>query len=159
MTTAVSFRTDIYTPFFFAGCVGAGCHGSPTASSANLYLGTPGTSSTEPLPLDDAQITALITQLKGPANIAPTATNVIAGDWENSFLMMKLDGCQSQHGMACDQENESLATNNLCEQVCGDGMPLSEGDFINPIPFATNREEQVHLNKVRAWIAQGAPDN
>jgi|GEM_PF-1116446 len=159
MTTPVSFRNDIYTPFFFPGCIGAGCHGNVDSSSADLYFGTPGTSSTDPIPLTDAEITALIAQLKGPAVVAPSAMNVVAGNWEDSFLMMKLDGCQSQHGVACDQDNTWFETYNLCEQTCGDGMPLSEGDAINPIPFATTPDQQVAVHKVRAWIAQGALDN
>lgn len=159
LTTPVSFRNDIYTPFFFPGCVGAGCHGHPTMSAADLYFGSAGTAAADPLPLTDAEITALITQLKGPAVIGTSAMNVVPSNWQESFLMMKLDGCQSQHGVTCDQENESLVGNNLCEQTCGDGMPLSEGDAVNPFPFATTPQELVAVNKVRAWIAQGALDN
>lgn len=153
LTTPVLFRTDIYEPFLKGACSGtSGCHGDGSTSAANLDFGS------DEEPLTDDQITALILQLKGAqAKMAPTEFNVVEGNWQASFLMTKLDGCQNDYGLDCDEESEfqKLAT---CDGSCGDGMPASEGD-ITPVPFARTEAERAQVHKVRAWIAQGAHNN
>lgn len=154
LTTPVSFRNDIYTPYLLGGCgEAAGCHGPP-AGVANLVFGK----SNMP-PLDDAGITALIDQLKNDEpEIAPTERNVVPGDWQSSFLMAKLDGCQNDYGLTCNTSSGHLLL-SVCSEPCGDGMPASEGTATNPTPFATTAEQRVMIHKIRAWIAQGALDN
>jgi hypothetical protein len=108
---------------------------------------------------DDAAITALINQLKSAnPEIAPTQKNVVPGDWQSSFLMAKLDGCQNRYGLTCNTSSAHLLF-SLCGQPCGDGMPASEGTTSNPTPFATTAEQRVMVHKIRAWIVQGALDN
>lgn len=152
LTTPVSFRNDIYLPYLQGGCGElAGCHGTPPGA-ANLAFGTSTTS------LDDAAISALINQLKlANSEIAPPMKNVVPGDWQNSFLMTKLDGCQNDYGLTCS--NSSHLGLSLCGEPCGDGMPASEGTMTNPTGFATTAEERAIIHKIRAWIVQGAPDN
>lgn len=154
LTTPVSFRTDIYMPYLRGGCgETAGCHGT-APGAANLYFGS---STLEAL--DDAAISALITQMTTtPSEIAPTEKNVVPGDWQSSFLMSKLDGCQNAYGLTCNTDSAHLLF-SLCGKTCGDGMPASEGTAMNPTPFATTAEERVIIHKIRAWIAQGAQDN
>ena len=154
MTTPVSFRNDIYLPYLQGGCgEAAGCHGS-APGAVNLYFGA-----SDVPPLDDAAISALIAQLTTEqAEIAPTQRNVVPGDWRNSFLMAKLDGCQSSYALTCDASNQYLLFSQ-CEDACGDGMPASEGTSSSPTPFATTAEQRVVIHKIRAWIEQGALDN
>jgi hypothetical protein len=152
LTTPVSFRNDLYGPYLQGGCgETAGCHGYP-AGAAGIIFGTAA------MPLDDAGIAALINQLKtDESEIAPPMKNVVPGDWQNSFLMTKLDGCQNDYGITCS--NSSHLVLALCGEPCGDGMPASEGTSASPTPFATTPAERAVIHKIRAWIAQGAPDN
>ncbi len=154
LTTPVSFRDDIYEPFLKEACSGAtGCHGDGSTSAAKLDFGNPEE------PLDSDAISLLITQLKmKPTEMAPTEVNVVEGNWVSSFLMAKLDGCQNDYGLVCDEESEFQKLVTCDNSPCGDGMPASEGD-ITPVPFARTEAERVKVHKVRAWIAQGAPDN
>lgn len=147
LTTPVMFRTDVYEPFLRTSCGELpGCHGAPTASAANLYLGK------QAVGLTDAEITALVAQLTtANSEIAPAEKNVVPGNWQDSFLMAKLDGCQSSYDFACNPENPHL-TISFCGEACGDGMPANEELFV------TGSDRQM-VNKVRAWIAQGALDN
>ncbi len=147
LTTPVSFRTDVYEPFLRQSCGElAGCHGATNGSAANLYLGKAAVG------LTDAEITALVAQLTtAPSEIAPTARNVVPGNWQESFMMAKLDGCQNDAGFTCNAESSHLVI-SFCKEACGDGMPASEASF------ATGSSRPM-VDKVRAWIAQGAQDN
>lgn len=152
LTTPVSFRNDLYASYLQVSCGElAGCHGYP-AGAANIIFGTAAR------PLDDAGITALISQLKTEeSEIAPPLKNVAPGDWQSSFLMTKMDGCQNDYGLTCSGSSHLVLS--LCGEPCGDGMPASEGTDQNPTPFATTAEQRAVIHKIRAWIAQGAQDN
>jgi hypothetical protein len=153
LTTPVSFRTDVYEAYFRGSCGGSGCHGNSSNAAAGLHFGTTAAG------LDDTAISQLITQLKeATPEIAPGEKNVVPGDWQNSWLMAKLDGCQSSYGISCNASSSYLDF-SVCDSPCGDGMPVSEGDSANPTPFPTTPAERVKVHKVRAWIAQGALDN
>ncbi len=143
--TPVSFKTDIYDAFLVNSCGGgSGCHASATLTG--LALGTPAA------PLNPSDVVA---DLKARTSEISGTKNVIPGDWENSFLMMKLDGCQNQSGLTCNSNAGSLVL-SVCDQPCGDGMPQSEGDTANPNAYPLTKAQR---DKVRAWIMQGALDN
>jgi hypothetical protein len=154
LATEVQFRRDIYEGYFVDSCGGgSGCHGGASTAAAGLYLGDTDS------PLDDDQISMLILQLTSTmSKIAPTEKLVDAGNWEDSWLMAKLDGCQSSYGVACDEEADELIL-SLCNDACGDGMPASEGTSSNPNAFPTSEAERAKVHLVRAWIEQGALDN
>lgn len=153
MTTPVSFSTDIYEGYFRDSCGGgSGCHGRMSNAASGIYMGNATT------PLDAAGVSTLIAQLKQTmSEVAPAETLVVPSDWQNSWLMTKLDGCQDASGATCTGEGDLNLS--VCGSPCGDGMPASEGDSSNPNPFPTTAEERVKVHKVRAWIAQGALDN
>lgn len=154
MTTTVSFSTDIYEGYFRDSCGGgSGCHGRQSNAAAGIYMGT-----TES-PLDADGISSLVAQLtQTMSKIAPAEQLVVPGQWQESWLMTKLDGCQDAYDVECDGDADELML-SVCGSDCGDGMPASEGDSSNPNPFPTTDEERLKVHKVRAWIAQGATDN
>lgn len=156
LTTPVSFRTDIYEGYFRGSCGGgSGCHGRVSNAAAGIYFGD----GSEETKLTDEEIATLIAQLtQTMSEIAPAENLIVAGDWQNSWLMTKLDGCQDAYGVECPGTSDALIL-SACDSACGDGMPASEGDSANPTPFATTAEERAKVHKVRAWIAQGALDN
>lgn len=114
------------------------CHGSESRSQANLYLGTSGNA-----PLTEEQINLVYENLVNhPSAAAPTIPLVDPGKPENSFVMMKLDGCLED--TRCVDANSRLT-----EEPCGSLMPEGNKD---PLP----KEER---DLIRTWIAQGAPNN
>jgi hypothetical protein len=146
----VSFKTDVY-PILTSSCSGgSSCHA--TASITGLAFGTAAA------PFDDAGMQTLIEDLKTKATLADIP-NVVPSDWVNSFLMMKVDGCQNDMGVTCSVP-ATLTNYMVCDQgnpvSCGDGMPQSEGTANNPTPYPIT---DVNRNKIRAWIAQGAAFN
>jgi hypothetical protein len=154
MDTAVSFYTDIYQGYFRDSCGGgSGCHGRMGNAAAGIYLGNSDS------PLDEAAVNTLVAQLTQTMSaVAPTERLVIPENWQSSWLMTKLDGCQDAYEVECDGEADELML-SVCGSDCGDGMPASEGDNSNPNPFPISEEERVKVHRVRAWIAQGATAN
>lgn len=143
LTTPVSFANEVF-PIFQRSCALTACHVSPVPS-ANNYLGPQtGTPTTD-------EFAMLIDGLKTPSATAPAMHNVVPGDWQNSFLMLKVDGCQDTRGLDCTVQD----VRDCFENPCGIGMPNldkpSEGKVF-PLP-------EVERNKIRAWIAQGAQNN
>jgi hypothetical protein len=113
------------------------------------------------MPLDDAAQQALVTYLTtSMSKVSPSTPLVSPGNWQNSFMMMKLDGCQNQMGLDCTPE--AVDSSMVCEASegvyapCGDGMPQSEGTATSPTPYPL---ESAALTKFRAWIQQGATFN
>lgn len=158
LTTPVEFRRDIYASFLQSGCGGGSlCHGN---NATGYRFGT------AEKPLTDAEITALIAQFKDEMSPVANIPNVVAGDWQNSYLMMKLDGCQNEMGLNCNSDAQGLSA-AACEQECsglicpplpcGDGMPAALSDNTNDNAVYPLSDAQRHA--VRAWIAQGALDN
>jgi hypothetical protein len=68
---------------------------------------------------------------------------VAAADPAQSFMMLKMDGCQDAAGLSCTPQPGAVGTN-----ACGDSMPQS-----SPI---LSRDER---DLFRRWIAQGAQSN
>jgi hypothetical protein len=144
----VSFKTDIYDAFLVNSCGGGiGCHAN--AASSGLALGE------VDAPLDTAVVVADLTTRK--SDLAEVA-NVIAGNWEGSFFMQKLDGCQNHSGFTCNEDADGLFYSACTDKPspCGDAMPASEGDSSNPNAYPITKAQR---DKVRVWIQQGAQNN
>lgn len=155
LTTPVSFRNEI-NPILFQACSGgSACHQSTTSSGVAFSMGNP------KMALDEASQQALVTYLTtANSQVATTTRLVIPGDWQNSFMMMKIDGCQNFLGLACTM-TPAIAGNVVCTPEtdvtsCGDGMPQSEGTATSPTPYPLLPDD---MRKFRAWIAQGAQFN
>ncbi len=145
LVTPVSFATDVL-PIFQATCASIVCHGVKGASSADLWLGPPVGGTVTP-----ADVTMIIDTLKLPSKTAPAMTNVTPGDWQNSFTMLKLDGCQNTVGLQCEPQD----ARDCLDNPCGAAMPqLDDPDEGDMYPLTVDER-----NKVRAWIAQGAQNN
>jgi hypothetical protein len=148
----VSFKTQVY-PILTASCSGGlACHGA--AATAGLNFGTVAA------PLDDPGLTALVTQLTTTnSELTPTKL-VVASDWQHSFMMMKVDGCQNSMGLSCTVPADSVNSiacyeSDTMPNNCGDGMPQAEDSVNNP-DFPISDADR---NIIRAWIAQGAMNN
>jgi hypothetical protein len=129
---------------FRRACNANACHGKPTGGAGRLYLGPAIQDSVtqQPVAIQPADITAVLANL----NNVPSGTNgsvlrVKPSDPQNSFLMMKLDGCFEGISAGCQPLTGAKTSN-----PCGDRMP--QGAEL----AATERDE------VRRWIAQGALD-
>jgi hypothetical protein len=155
LNAAVSFKNDI-NPILFEACSGgSGCHQTATTTGLAFSMGSP------KVALDDAAQQALVTYLTtSMSKVSPSTPLVSPANWQNSFLMMKLDGCQNQMGLTCTPE--AVNSSMVCEASedvllpCGDGMPQSESTPSSPVPFPLSTER---LTKFRAWIQQGATFN
>ena len=142
-TPTVSLRNDLLKAggtLRFSCSFDTTCHGSTSRPQANLYLGTGGND-----PLTEEQIGLVYSNLVNKASAAaPTIPLVVPGKPEESFLMMKLDGCLD------DVEAQCTGTSSrLTRHKCGSLMP--EGND-KPLPAAER-------DQIRAWIKQGALDN
>lgn len=159
-TEAVSFETDVF-PLLRRSCgISTVCHGAgPGQGAASLYLG-PKKSDTETV-VDAAFRQSIIDGLVGvTSETVPDASSdagaagaagasgaggmklVVAGDPANSFLMLKMDGCQSSMGLSCVK-----IKSNKTDELCGESMP--DGELL------CDDERDVF----RRWIAQGAQNN
>jgi hypothetical protein len=137
----VSFATDVF-PLLRRSCgLSSVCHGSPTTSKADLYLG-PKKSDTSTV-IDTALYQMIIGGLSNvPSKTAPAISLVKPSDPSQSFLMLKMDGCHNAAGLACTpQPNAKSGT------PCGDRMPQGGG------LCAEDRDV------IRRWIAQGAKND
>ncbi|HEY6558080.1 MAG TPA: hypothetical protein VI072_12435 [Polyangiaceae bacterium] len=115
------------------------CHGNEDRNEADLYLGTSGNDA-----LTDTQIDLIHSIVNKPSLAAPTIPLVVPGKPEESFLMMKLDGCLDDVSAKCEG-----TSSNITEHACGSLMP--EGNT-KPVP----KQER---DLIRAWIKQGAQKN
>lgn len=136
-TPVVSFSADVL-PILRQGCgLSSVCHGDPAKAKADLYLG-PKLSAPDPTA---AERQAIVDGIVGVASqTAPSLSVVAAGDPENSFLMLKMDGCHNVPGLVCTPQ-PGAETNG----ACGDPMPQT-GDL----------RCKADRDTVRRWIAQGA---
>lgn len=142
LETPVSFASDVM-PIFQTSCNDGLCHGDRTRARADLWLGPEeGEVSADDLETIVDTLTGKTSELNGDLR------NVVPSDWESSFLMHKVDGCQNDLGLECDEAE--LDTSAVCEEPCGDGMP--QDDDLYPLTDAQR-------NTIRAWIAQGAENN
>lgn len=127
----VSFQQDVM-PLFAASCNAVACHGSETSPDAGLYLGQQGAN-------DAATASQVRAELVGVASTqAPAMPRVVAGDAENSFLMVKIDGDLTCPQVTCGSNG------------CGQRMP--RGTNASPLSPAES-------DLIRSWIENGAPDN
>jgi hypothetical protein len=139
----VSFRDVLFadgTGMFRKTCGGAACHsGNPpnTEPAGGLYLGPPARETGKQD--DNTEKERVRTELAKQALLLPSMKIVEPGDPENSFLMLKMDGCQASH---------PAASSCLPSE---DGVPCGE-----VMPFATDPLCSAERDLVRAWIAQGA---
>lgn len=144
LTTPVSFRADVF-PIFQTTCNDSGCHGKETGTFGNLYLGPETGTPTE------AEYTQIVTMLTGKTpEITSDVSLVAAGNWQQSLMMLKVDGCQNDAGLSCGEP----PLGSLCDEACGDAMPPLAPDEATPFPISADQRRVL-----RAWIAQGALDN
>lgn len=136
----VSFQADVL-PLLRRSCgLSSSCHGSPTKSAADLYLGP---KLEDPTPIDAAVRQAILDGLHAPSKTAPSLLLAEPGSPTTSFLMLKLDGCHTAAGLACTPQPGADS-----DEPCGDRMPQGSGSLC--------AEER---NLVRSWIALGTLDD
>jgi len=154
--TPVSFKDDIFTPIIRPTCNLSSCHGlaaaTPDLPGAQLYLG--------PMPKDnsvavDANLMARINaELTGASHTAPAMKIVTPGDPANSFLMLKLTGCQNSKSLSCTVQSVTLSETKA---GCGDTMPPS--CFAEMPANQVTLPTEAQLTTIARWIAQGAKNN
>jgi hypothetical protein len=131
----VSFSKDVY-PTLQRNCSDLACHGTQPGRGAALYLGAP-----PPAKVKASEIHALLVDVR--SRTAPRVSLVKPGDPELSFLLLKIEGCQSSVGLDCVKQAGATSGD-----ACGDKMPQGGR------PICDNDRELL-----RTWIAQGAEDN
>jgi hypothetical protein len=135
-TPSVSFSSEVLGPIFQTSCSASGiaCHGDPTVTNApnqmRPYLGPPS---------GQADAATIIAALMKPSSEDPSMPLVTPGDPTMSYLMQKMDNTLST--LDCSKGDDMGS--------CGLYMP-----FTTPccLPQSTR-------DTVRAWIAEGAPNN
>jgi hypothetical protein len=139
-TAAVSFDTDVF-PVVRRSCGFMPCHGKPIGSSAGLYLGPP--LSDMMTVVDMALKQQIIDSLAGvPSNTAVSMNRVTVNDPSQSFLMLKIDGCQLAAGLTC-----TLQGGGTSMDPCGEEMPPGQ-----PLDAAER-------DLFRRWISHGAQND
>ncbi len=144
LTTPVSFRSDVF-PIFQASCNESSCHGRENGAFGGLYLG-PETGT----PTED-QYTQIVTMLTTKTPEVTSGVGLVTpSNWQQSLMMLKVDGCQNDAGLACGE----APFGSLCNEPCGDAMPPLAPNETPPFPISVEDRRVL-----RAWIAQGAQDN
>jgi hypothetical protein len=159
---AVSFEGDVY-PLLRRGCGFSSCHGVAFGGKAALFLGPNLNSDAgiiaadagrddagrlidpEGSTLTEAEIRQLVVDglVHVPSRTAPAMNLVEPGDPEQSFLMLKLEGCQAEANLTCEVQSGAQSDN-----PCGDLMPRNG----EKLPDA-------ELDVIRRWILQGAKND
>lgn len=132
----ITFSVDVM-PLLQRHCNDASCHGGlPSQAKARLWLGP---SAGE---LATAQARQLVlSQVVGVRSLTePTVGLVIPRKPGESFLMLKIDGCQNDPSFDCAPQPSPIGN-----QPCGDRMPQM-ADELN----------ETELDMFRSWIALGA---
>lgn len=139
---SVSFEAEVF-PLLRRSCgLSNVCHGSDSSSAAGLYLG-PKKSDTTTV-IDAALYQKIIAGVADvPSKTAPAMDLVEPGDPSKSFLMLKVDGCHNEAGLACKAQPKAKSG-----APCGDRMPQSSS-----VLCAEERD------LIRRWIAQGAKND
>jgi hypothetical protein len=134
----VSFKDEVF-PLMRQSCAKNTCHGptDPTKADGKLYLGPPASDQTVIIDLALRQQVGANLVGKDSAT-APAMKIVAAGDPANSFLMLKVDGCQETAGLACKSPDDKVSG-------CGDRMPDGDDGLCEP-----------QRDVFRRWIKQGA---
>ena len=133
----VSLQNDVM-PILARACnLSTSCHKGLAGGRGSLSMGpnrsalAQGVSAPDLMTIHGAILAASVT--------APSVARVAPGDPANSFLMMKMDGCQDQVAPCMVQ------TGAMSNGVCGDLMPQGSS-------LLDCDERDV----IRRWIAQGA---
>lgn len=147
-TPSVSFETDVM-PVFRRACGFSVCHGKESGSAAELYLGPKcppaddDPTCTQGVP-DSVGRQAILDSIVGVVSkTASTMHLVTAASPEQSFLMLKVDGCHNGAGLSCTVQDGAKTSG-----ACGDPMPQSSDALC-----------QSERDLIRRWIAQGAANN
>ncbi|HEY4104956.1 MAG TPA: hypothetical protein VGM44_13755 [Polyangiaceae bacterium] len=154
-TDTVHFKDDIFSAIIRPTCNTSACHGvtlqneNATYPAAGLYLG-PNTSDTSTTV--DATLLAEITgELYGPSHTAPSLNIVKPMDPANSFLMLKLTGCENSQNLSCMVQSLTLSETKT---GCGDPMPPSCDAQMSDLELTS-----AQIQTFARWIAQGAQNN
>lgn len=146
-TPQISLRQDLLKPHGLLrdSCgFGSTCHGDPERHEGDLYLGLGGDDAGEGT-LNEEQVALVYANLvDADSRAAPSIKRVVRGEPQNSFLMMKIDGCFEPIRAECTlppSESDS-------HHPCGDQMPQTGGYLCS-----------ADRDLIRAWIKQGANDN
>ena len=126
--------------FLRRACGFSTCHGNLQKPAAGLFLGPPLFSFTDPIQIIPEEIAAVLANLiRRPSQIAPALNRVVPGDPQNSFLMIKVDGCFTPIAAQCENQLPGSVTDHRC----GDVMPRG-GQPLVPAERDT----------LRRWISQ-----
>jgi hypothetical protein len=154
-TTAVSFKGDVFTAIIRPTCNSSACHGVPLAQSTGVYPGAGlylGPAASDNSTTVDATLLATIWgELQRSSATAPSMKIVAPTDPANSFLMLKLTGCQNTKSLTCMVQSVSASETKT---GCGDSMP--------PSCFAQSSNvalSDAQIATFARWIAQGAQNN
>lgn len=132
----ITFSVDVM-PLLQRHCNDAICHGGlPSEAKAKLWLGTPEGE------LATAEVRQLVlSQLVSIRSLTePNVGLVIPRKPAESFLMLKLDGCQNDPSFQCTPQPTPISN-----EPCGDRMPQG-ADALG----------ETELDMFRSWIALGA---
>lgn len=140
----VSFKTEVL-PLLRQRCASSLCH-SPddcsfdsciNASKAHLYLGPKPKDATTVVDLNLRQFVAA--QMVGKdSRTIPSIKLVVPSEPAQSFLMLKVDGCHQDTGLACVKDEDA-------KTPCGVRMPNGREALCDD-----------QSDVLRRWIAQGA---
>jgi len=154
-TPVVSFKTDIFGPIIRPTCNSAACHATTLAQRtadfppAGLYLGP--AASDNATQITDTLLSTINGELLLSSKTAPSMKIVAPGDPTQSFLMLKLTGCQNTKSLACTVQSPTLSETM---SGCGDTMPPSCFAQSNSVALS-----DAQIATIGRWIAQGAKNN
>lgn len=141
------------------GAVGTCVDPEPTCSCGGDECTSPGQRCVpSPVDTDTALKAAVINGLNRASKTFPSMMLVTPGDPTKSFLMWKVDGCQTcgeklgvTHNCATGETGAccSVQSGALGKSLCGDRMPRGSDKPLS----------KTERDKIRLWIAQGAQNN
>lgn len=150
-SATVSFASDLFEPIIRPTCNTNSCHGIPLTQrtsdypGAGLYLGPATTNDTT----DDITLrTMIVGELLGNSTTAPSAKIVVPNQPANSFLMLKLTGCQNTANLSCTVQSADVSETDT---GCGDTMPAPCFAQMSDLTLT-----DAQIATFARWIAQGA---
>jgi hypothetical protein len=102
-------------------------------------------------PVDDALLATINGELLAASATAPSMKIVTPSDPANSFLMLKLTGCENTKSLTCTVQS---VTASETKAGCGDPMPPSCFAKTDSLTLT-----DVQIATFARWIAQGAKNN
>jgi hypothetical protein len=140
------------------GAAGTCVDPEPTCVCGDDVCTTPGQRcAPTPVDTDTALKASIINGLMRASKTFPSMPIITPNDPKNSFLMWKVDGCQSCSGKLASRNCAQGETGDCCSvqsgalpgnSLCGDSMPRGS-DILS----------EAERDKIRLWIAQGAQNN